>query len=134
MVCDGVVIINRGRIVAQGTEAELVSQVFPTARVELRVGGAGGDVAGALRAVPGVIDVAPLAARDGSVGFLVESSRDHDVRSELVHLVTSRGWRLLELHQVGMSLEEVFIRVVAGEEDHEAAVADVESGSPPEGA
>ena len=38
MVCDGVIIINRGRIVAQGTESELVEQVFPTARVELRRG------------------------------------------------------------------------------------------------
>jgi ABC-2 type transport system ATP-binding protein len=91
IVCDGVVIINRGRIVAQGTEAELVAQVFPTARVELRVDDASGDVPGALRAVPGVIDVAPLAARDGSAGFLVESSRDRDVRGELVQLVTSRG-------------------------------------------
>ena len=44
MVCDGVIIINRGRIVAQGTESELVEQVFPTARVELHVAGATGDV------------------------------------------------------------------------------------------
>ena len=42
MVCDGVIIINRGRIVAQGTESELVEQVFPTARVELQVAGADG--------------------------------------------------------------------------------------------
>ena len=33
MVCDSIIIINRGRIVAQGTQAELVEQVFPTARV-----------------------------------------------------------------------------------------------------
>jgi ABC-2 type transport system ATP-binding protein len=39
MVCDGVVIINRGRIVAQGTESELVQQAFPSARIELRVAG-----------------------------------------------------------------------------------------------
>ena len=36
--------------------------------------------------------------------------------SKLVRLVTGRGWELQELHQVGMSLEEVFIRVVAGEQ------------------
>ena len=126
MVCDGVIIINRGRIVAQGTEAELVAQVFPTSRVELRVAGAGGDVDGALRAVPGVVAVAPLPGRDGAQGFLVESARDRDVRGELVRLVTGRGWHLQELHQVGMSLEEVFIRVVAGEEAPEAAAAAAE--------
>src|SRR6059036_1527470 len=56
MVCDGVIIINGGRIVAQSTESELVAQVFPTARVELRVAGASGDVAQALRAVPDVLN------------------------------------------------------------------------------
>jgi ABC-2 type transport system ATP-binding protein len=116
MVCDGVVIINHGRIVAQGTESELVQQAFPTARTEVRVAGASGDVAAALRAVPGVVTVEPLPARDGTVGFVVESAHGHDVRGDVVRLVTGKGWTLQELHQVGMSLEEVFIRVVAGEQ------------------
>ena len=116
MVCDGVIIINHGRIVAQGTESELVQQVFPTARVEVRVAKASGDVAAALRAVPGVVAVEPLVSRDGSAGFVIESEHGRDVRGELVRLVTGRGWELQELHQVGMSLEEVFIRVVAGEQ------------------
>ena len=123
MVCDGVIIINRGRIVAQGTESELVQQVFPTARIEVRVAGADGDVAGSLRALPGVVGVEPSTSRDGTVGFMVESERDRDVRSDLVRLVTGKGWALQELHQVGMSLEEVFIRVVAGEQESPDAVA-----------
>jgi len=93
-----------------------VQQVFPTARIEVRVANASGDVAGALRAVPGVVAVEPLASRDGGVGFVVESERDRDVRADLVRLVTGKNWALQELHQVGMSLEEVFIRVVAGEQ------------------
>jgi gliding motility-associated transport system ATP-binding protein len=116
MVCDGIIIINDGRIVAQGTESELVQQVFPTARVEVRVARASGDVAQALRAVAGVVAVEPLASRDGAAGFVVESEHGRDVRGELVRLIIGRGWELQELHQVGMSLEEVFIRVVAGEQ------------------
>jgi ABC-2 type transport system ATP-binding protein len=116
MVCDGIIIINHGRIVAQGTESELVQQVFPTARVEVRVARASGDVGEALRAVAGVVAVEPLASRDGAAAFVVESEHGRDVRGELVRLVTGRGWELQELHQVGMSLEEVFIRVVAGEQ------------------
>jgi ABC-2 type transport system ATP-binding protein len=123
MVCDGVIIINRGRIVAHGKESELVEQVFPTARVELQVAGPTGDVLGALRALPGVTQVEPIQSRDGATAFVVETPRDRDVRSELVQLVLNRGWSLQELHQVGMSLEEVFIRVVAGEEaEHPAAL------------
>jgi ABC-2 type transport system ATP-binding protein len=123
MVCDGIIIINRGRVVAQGTESELVEQVFPSARVEIRLTGASGDVAQTLRSVPAVVRVEALPSRDGSAGFLVESARDRDVRPDLVKLVMSRGWGLTELHQVGMSLEEVFIRVVAGEESPEPLAA-----------
>jgi ABC-2 type transport system ATP-binding protein len=123
MVCDGVVIINRGRIVAQGTESELVQQAFPTARIELRVAGAGAELAPAVGAIPGVVGVQPLAARDGGAGVLVEAARDRDVRPELVRLVTAKGWTLQELHPVGMSLEEVFIRAVAGEQESPEAVA-----------
>jgi len=127
MVCDGIIIINRGRIVAQGRKEELVAQVFPTARVELEVGGPADAVAAALRGVPGVLRVdalgAPAGARDGVVGFAVESGRDRDLREDLGRLVVGKGWRLVELHQVGMSLEDVFIRVVAGEEHASEALA-----------
>jgi hypothetical protein len=97
--------------------------VFPTARIEVRVAGASGDVAGTLRALPGVVAVEPVASRDGAVGFMIESEHGRDVRGDVVRLVTGKGWALHELHQVGMSLEEVFIRVVAGEQDAPEAIA-----------
>ena len=127
MVCDGVIIIHRGRIVARGTESELVEQMFPAARVELQVAGPTGEVLAALRGVPAITHVEPVQSRDGATAFLVESPRDRDVRGELVNLAASRGWMLQELHQVGMSLEEVFIRVVAGEEADEGAPAEEEA-------
>jgi len=121
MVCDSIIIINRGRVVAKGTQAELVEQVFPAARVEVEVAGPGEAIASSLKTLPGVtsveaIGVEAVGARDGASRFVVESPRGRDVRGELVRLVAGRGWELLELHQVGLSLEEVFIRVVAGEE------------------
>jgi hypothetical protein len=53
---------------------------------------------------------------------LVESTRGRDVRAQIAQLVAERRWGLLELHQEGMSLEEVFLRVVAGEEEVAAGV------------
>ena len=117
MVCDGIIIINRGRIVAQGTQSELVQQVFPAARVEVEIGGPPEAVQASLRTLPGVTSVETLLSVDATSRFVVESPRGRDVRGELVQLVAGRGWTLLELHQVGLSLEEVFLRVVAGE-DH----------------
>jgi hypothetical protein len=57
---------------------------------------------------------------------LVEAARDRDVRPDLVRLVTGKGWTLQELHSVGMSLEEVFIRVVAGEQEPNEPVPGME--------
>ena len=117
IICDGIIIINRGRIVAQGTQSELVQQVFPAARVEVEIGGPPEAVQASLRTLPGVTSVETLLSVDATSRFVVESPRGRDVRGELVQLVAGRGWTLLELHQVGLSLEEVFLRVVAGE-DH----------------
>jgi len=93
-----------------------VEQVFPAARVEVEVAGPAEAIVSSLRSLAGVTSVEALGARDGASRFVVESPRGRDVRGELVRLIAGRGWELLELHQVGLSLEEVFIRVVAGEE------------------
>ena len=53
---------------------------------------------------------------DGVGTYVVEAPRDRDVRSELFQLAAGQKWRLLELRRIGMTLEEVFIRIVAGEE------------------
>src|SRR5512145_2061996 len=121
MVCSGVVIINRGAIVAQGPIDRLVEQFFPTSRVEVEIVGPRAAVLEGVRAIPGVVRVDDSARdSDGPVRFVVESARDRDVRGEIFQLAAQQKWNLLELRQVGMTLEEVFIRIVAGEESQAA--------------
>jgi ABC-2 type transport system ATP-binding protein len=129
MVCDSIIIINRGRIVARGTQSELVQQVFPAARIEVEIGGPSEAVAAALKAVPGVTGVDAAVSADGAARFVIESPRGRDVRGDLTRLVAARGWELLELHTLGLSLEEVFIRVVAGEEHAPQLVESVQETS-----
>jgi len=116
MVCDSVVIINKGSIVAQGRIDTLVDEFFPTARVEVEIAGPPEAVRGGLRGVPGVLQVTPQLARDGAGRYVVESARGRDVRAEIFQLAAQQKWELRELRRVGMTLEEVFIRIVAGEE------------------
>ena len=124
MVCSSVVIINKGSIVAQGPIDSLVEQFFPTARVEVEIPGtAPAAVREGLRAIPGVVDVRDALGGDGAGRYVVESSRGRDVRAEIFQLAAAQKWELRELRRVGMTLEEVFIRVVAGEEDAAAAPA-----------
>jgi ABC-2 type transport system ATP-binding protein len=121
MVCSGVIIINKGGVVAQGPIDSLVEQFFPNSRVQVELAAPPDAARDALRAIPGVLDVRAVLTGDGSAGFAVEAARDRDVRGEIFQLATDRRWRLLELRRVGMTLEEVFIRIVAGEETEAAA-------------
>ena len=116
MVCNSVVIINKGTIVAQGPIDLLVEQFFPSSRVEVELAKADPAVREAMRAIPGVVAVTELTS-DGVGGrYVVESARARDVRAEIFQLAADKHWSLRELRRVGMTLEEVFMRVVAGEE------------------
>lgn len=126
MVCSGVVIINKGSVVAQGSIDALVEQFFPTARVQVQVAGvAPPAVRESLLLVPGVVDATAEAAEaDGATTYLVEAARGRDVRAEIFRLASQQKWELRELRQVGTTLEEVFMRIVAGEDVvHEAGEA-----------
>jgi len=122
MVCSSVVIINKGTIVAQGPIEGLVEQFFPSARVQVQIAGpAAAAVRGGLARIPGVQAVHDQPAEDGAAVYVVESVRDHDVRAEIFRLAAEQRWTLVELRRLGMTLEEVFIRIVAGEESEGAA-------------
>jgi len=120
MVCSGVIIINNGSIVAQGPIDTLVEQFFPTARVEVEIVGPAPAVRERIRAIAGVLSVQDVAGANGAGRFVVEAARDRDVRSEIFRMAAQQRWELLELKRVGMTLEEVFIRIVAGEQSEEA--------------
>src|SRR5881396_527166 len=120
MVCSGVIIINKGSIVAQGPIDRLVEEFFPTARVEVEIVGPAPAVRERIRAIAGVLSVQDLAGANGAGRFVIEAARDRDVRSEIFRMAAQQRWELLELKRVGMTLEEVFIRIVAGEESEEA--------------
>jgi hypothetical protein len=73
-----------------------------------------------MRRIPGVVDVRAQGLTDGRITYVVESARGRDVRSEIFQMAAQQKWSLQELRRVGMTLEEVFIRVVAGEDTAEA--------------
>jgi len=134
MVCEGVIIINRGRIVASGPLDRLMDELSPVARVQLQVEGPAEIVGASLRALPGVSRVESRGVVDGVGTFVVEADRARDIRRDLFQLVAQQRWALLELRALGLSLEDVFIRIVAGEE-HEAPAGEsaARAPAPPEG-
>jgi ABC-2 type transport system ATP-binding protein len=126
MVCEGVIIINRGRIVASGPLDRLLSELSPVTRVQAQIEGPAELVGASLRALPGVSRVEARGVEDGVGTFVVETDRARDVRRDLFQLVAQQRWALLELRTLGLSLEEIFLRAVSGEEHEAAAEADAE--------
>jgi gliding motility-associated transport system ATP-binding protein len=130
--CQRVVIINKGRVVAVDTPQGLTARLQGAETMYLQVDAGGEDAGPALAAVPGVMRVLPSDTPGASGGFEVESDRGTDVRRELARTVVNRGWGLLELRPMRMSLEEIFLQVTTDEtaepppNSHDAAATVVE--------
>ena len=105
--CSRLLIISRGKIVADGGRDQLLGQA--EGAVELTVEVAGTGVAEALAKLSGVMHVTatPAAASD-RVALTVTASRASDLRPEIFGLAKTCGWTLYELHQQTGSLESLF--------------------------
>jgi ABC-2 type transport system ATP-binding protein len=121
MVCQRVIIINHGRVVAMDSPENLTSKLQKSSQVLLRVEGPSDEIRRALGAVPGVQTVKQEGVGPGNVvTCVVESRRDMDVRKELAATVFKHNWGLLELRPVDLTLEEVFVRLVTEEKESPA--------------
>jgi len=116
MTCDRVVIIDRGRIVAEDTAAALSRRVEGEDRTLVRVNGPLEDVRRALCAVPGVerIELAD-GGDDGAHGFIAHSAAGETVRQAIAAAIVRGGWGLIEVRPLAMSLEDLFVRLVTKE-------------------
>jgi ABC-2 type transport system ATP-binding protein len=113
--CNRIVIINKGRVVAVDTPENLTTRLRGPETMYLQVDAAGADAKSILGAVSGVTRVTPAETRGSVVGYEIESERDRDVRRELAAAVVNRGWGLLELRPLRMSLEEIFLHLTTEE-------------------
>ena len=107
-MCSRLLVISRGKIVADGPVDRLMQQAEGT--VEIAVELAGEGAADALTTLPGVRRVSPAAeaAANGRVALTVTADRATDLRPEIFALAKARGWTLYELHQEAGSLEDLF--------------------------
>jgi ABC-2 type transport system ATP-binding protein len=113
--CQRVVIIAKGRVVAVDSPDNLTARLRGTETMFIQVDAPGADVAGALGAIGGVTRVNPADMRQDSSAFEVESEKGRDIRRDLAREIVNRGWGLLELRPMRLSLEEVFLQVTTEE-------------------
>ena len=109
MVCDRVIIIHEGQVVAVHTPANLSSHLQRSQRVSATINGPSNEVMPALREIQGVQDV--HRDSDNPLAYLIEARLDGDIRESIAQAIVQKGWGLLELQSVEMSLEEIFLEL-----------------------
>lgn len=108
-VTERIVIVNDGRIVADGQVEELRSSAMRENRYRVQFGQDGPEAGEALKGLAGVTGLE--SAADVGSGWLVRSALDRDLRRDINELARSKGWDLLELSPLRPTLEEAFIEL-----------------------
>jgi ABC-2 type transport system ATP-binding protein len=108
--CDRVLIINRGKIVADGSPSSLRAASQGQDRLWVEIKGPAGEVRAALEKLPGAARVAP----DSNGRFVIESAGGRDLRESVFTMVKDRDWVLLEMRRESVRLEDVFRELTTG--------------------
>jgi ABC-2 type transport system ATP-binding protein len=110
--CNRILIIHRGRIVADGTAQSLEEREAETQRIRLAFAPSDNDspeaIREALQRLEGVAAVRRIEAPPAELRFELEGGRGHDLRQPIYQLAVTRGWQLLELHREHLDLEGLF--------------------------
>jgi ABC-2 type transport system ATP-binding protein len=109
MVCQRVIIVARGKIVAQGTPEELKNRAGTGVRVEAR--GPVDQVRSAINALTGVEKVEVLGGGPAVCTLSVRGKSTPELRELIASTLSQRGWPLREMRQEGASLEEFFVKI-----------------------
>lgn len=128
-LCERVIIINKGKIAATDTVANLTTRLRGSELVALEVSGRDGasptpgDIQRKLEQVVGVSRVMAKESKDGRARFEVESLQGQHIRPDIARAVVESGWNLHDMHAAGLSLEEIFLQLTSGDAAHKGGAA-----------
>ena len=126
--CGRVMIINKGKLVAEDTPENLTARLQGFETMRLVVEGPEAAASARLASVSGVSDISAMPGENGYVEFSVRMEKGQDARKEMARAIVESGWGLLEMRPVGLSLEDVFLKLITTEDAAEAS----EAGAEPE--
>ncbi len=119
--CEQVIIIDRGKLVATDSVANLTNRLRGAEAVAVEIEARDGAPAPTeaqqrMEQVPGVSRVIYKESRDNRHVFEVESLQGRHIRADLARAVVESGWNLNELRAVALSLEEIFLQLTGGDD------------------
>lgn len=112
-VCERVIIINKGKIIADERTEDIVREIEDGYRYRVKICGPEREVVNTLSRLNGMKSVESTGDRDmDSYSFIFESDKGIDLRKAVFNACSQRGWAIIGLEAVGTDLETVFIRLV----------------------
>lgn len=116
-VCERVIIINKGKIIADERTENIVRAIEDGYRYRIKICGPQREVESVLSKINGIKSVEPTGERDlDSFAFIFDSTKGVDVRKSVYNACVAHGWPIIGLEPVGTDLESVFIRLVDSSE------------------
>ena len=133
-VCDRVIIINRGRLVASDTTANLGKRLDDSSQFRLRVAGGEAEALTALSGVEGVNEVSAQGiVEQGTVDLRVETAAGADPRRAIFHALSQADLPIYLMTAMDYTLEEIFLQLTT-EDAADSVAAPAEGGPEPESA
>ena len=112
-VCDRIIIINEGKIIADEKTESITQAVEDNRRYSVKVCGPVREVQNVLSHLPGVISAEQTGERElDSYTYVIESEKGVDIRKPLFYAMSEHNWPVIGLEAIGMNLEEVFIKIM----------------------
>lgn len=115
-VCDRIVVINHGKIVADDTEDNILTGFDDEKNIYITAQGEKQTVIDSLKAVSGAQSVTCKKAKGGSLDVVVKTAKGSDIRREVFDSAAKGGWAILEMRTSKPTLEEIFIRLTEQKE------------------
>ena len=114
-VCDRIVIISKGKIVAVDTTENLSRQFSKSTKFRLSVEGPSKEILQKLRLIPGVRSASIVGEKVSGISSMdLQSEPDADVRKQVFFEMARNSWPIVEMRSMDPTLEEIFLQVTAG--------------------
>lgn len=113
-VCERIIVINKGNLVADGTPDNLAHNLSTDHKLIVRLAGAEAEMKAGLKTIRNVVGVESFGEKEpGVYEFTVEAREGADLRRDLFHFAAKKDWPILSLTNSDLSLEDVFLRLTS---------------------
>ena len=114
-VCDKIIVINEGKIVADDTEDNLSRNLSNEHKLTVKIEGNKDDVLSAIKHIDGVDNCSAFKSDENIWEYKINAKEGKDIRKDIFDMAVENGWYILELKSAELSLEDIFLKLTVGE-------------------